>query len=42
MCMYSVFASCVKWYFIDLLSIGVGVYVSSVYVHSAICDTSLV
>ena len=28
---------------IDLLSIGVeGVYVSSVYVHSAICDTYLV
>ena len=31
-----------KWYFIDLLSIGVGVDVSSVYVHSAICDTYLV
>ena len=33
----------VKWYSIDLLSIGVeGVDVSSVYVHSAICETYLV
>ena len=31
-----------KWYSIDLLSIGVGVDVSSVYVHSAICETYLV
>ena len=31
-----------NWYFIDVLSIGVGVYVSSVYVHSAICDTYVV
>ena len=29
----------VSQYSIDLLSIGVGLYVSSVYVHSAICDT---
>ena len=32
----------VQWYSIDLLSIGVGVDVSSVYVHSAICETYLV
>ena len=32
----------VQWYSIDVLSIEVGVYVSSVYVHSAICDSYLV
>ena len=32
----------VQLYFIDLLSIGVGVDVSSVYVHSAICEIYLV
>ena len=32
----------VTWYSIDLLSIGVGVDVSSVYVHSAICEIYMV
>ena len=29
----------VQWYYIDLLSIGLGVNLSSVYVHSAIGET---
>ena len=32
----------VNWYNVFHRCIGVGVYVSSVYVHSAICDTYLV